>query len=551
MLSEVEPVRIGPTWQRDPTHPSGWYLPKRSLGWQAVYWTAEWLQHEGGKSWRYTPEQTRFLVWWYAVGDDDRFLYRDGVLQRLKGWGKDPFGATLCAFEFVGPCRVDPTGRTVKDPWGNDHPAGVCHPQAVVQTAATTITQTKNTTTLFPAYFTDRMIDEYEINMGMEITYAHHGAQRLESVTSSPRSLEGARATFVLRNETHHWISANKGIEMDAVIDRNLAKAPDGAARALSITNAYEPGEESVAQMARESYEDVLAGKTVDVGVLYDSLEAPPDATLDPTTLPATLTAIRGDATWLDIPRIIQSILDKKNPASRSRRFWLNQIVATEDAWASPLEWDALAEPQTLEDGEIITLGFDGSKSDDNSALMGCRVSDGYTFRLGIWDPEKMTPQHFRDSVDGAVRQAFERYDVVGFFSDVQEWESYITVWNAELGTERGHELCVAASRDNRIGWDMRGRQKEFTLQGCEWVHDEIVEKTFRHDGDRWVRAHVVNARRHPNAWGVTFRKEHRESERKIDALPALILARMARKAYLALPEKKQRRVVHKRPMFV
>jgi hypothetical protein len=40
----------------------------------------------------------------------------------------------------------------------------------------------------------------------------------------------------------------------------------------------------------------------------------------------------------------------------------------------------------------------------------------------------------------------------------------------------------------------------------------------------------------------VSFGKEHRESARKVDALAALILARMARRAYLALPERKQRR---------
>ena len=123
---------------------------------------------------------------------------------------------------------------------------------------------------------------------------------------------------------------------MDRVIARNLGKANDGQARALSITNAYEPGEESVAQVAREAYENIALGKSVDVGFLYDSREAPPDATLDPETLPATIDAIRGDATWLDIPRIVQAIQDKRNPPSRSRRFWLNQIVATEDSWCTP-----------------------------------------------------------------------------------------------------------------------------------------------------------------------------------------------------------------------
>ena len=547
MASEVEPVKIGPTWQRDDSHPSGWFMPKRTLGWHAIQWAAEWLQHESGKSWRYTPEQCRFVCWWYAVDDDNRFVYRDGVLQRLKGWGKDPLGATLCAIEFVGPCRVDPSGLTVLDPWGFEHPAGVAHPQAWVQTAAVSITQTKNTMTLFPAYFTKKAIQEYEIDLGKEIVYAHHGAQRIEAVTSSPRTMEGARSTFVLRNETHHWLSTNEGHEMDAVIDRNLTKSPDGQARALSITNAYEPGEESVAQVAREAWENIEAGRSVDVGFLYDSLEAPPEATLDPAELPTTLEAIRGDAKWLDIPRIIQGVLDKRNPPSRSRRFWLNQIVATEDAWVAPQEWDRLKDATVkVQPKEIVTLGFDGSTTDDHCALIGCRVSDGFVFTLGVWDPEKYGGEAPRAEIDRAVRKCFETYDVVGFFSDLHPWESYVDAWLQDFGPK----LCASASPKHAIAFDMRGRQKEFTMFGAELVNSEITEQGFRWDGDKRLRQHVINARRRPNAWGYSFAKEHRESRRKVDGLAAMILARMARRAYLVLPASRQRRKKTKAVFF-
>jgi hypothetical protein len=542
--SAVEPVRIGPTWKPGPGGPGGaWSLPPRTLGWHASAWAREWLQHEDGRPWRYTPEQLRFLLWWYAVDDAGRFLYRDGVLQRLKGWGKDPFGATLCAIEFVGPCRVDPDGGTVRDPWGNQHPAGVAHPQAWVQTAAVSITQTKNTMTLFPAYFTKAALKEFEVDLGKEIIYAHHGAQRIEAVTSSPRTMEGARSTFVLRNETHHWLSTNEGHEMDRVIARNLAKSKDGQARAMSITNAYEPGEESVAQIAREAWENIEAGRFVDVGFLYDSLEAPPEARLCAEDAPAVIEAVRGDAVWLDTGRLVAEILDPRNSPSQSRRFYYNQIVATEDAWVTPQEWDSLADrSQQVAAGEPVTLGFDGSLTDDHSALMGCRVSDGFVFTLGAWDPERYGGEAPREAIDGAVRDAFRRYDVVGFFSDLHPWESYVDAWDRDLGRERGKDLCAIAGPRHRIAWDMRARQKEFTVEGAERVFNEITEGALTHDGDARVRQHVHNARRRPNAWGVSFGKESRESKRKIDALAALTLARMARRAYLALPERKQRR---------
>lgn len=76
---------MGPTWQRDG---DGWYLPKHTLGWQIAGWCSEWLQNdEGDGPWQFTLEQLRWLLWWYAVDETGRFIYRKGVLQRLKGWG--------------------------------------------------------------------------------------------------------------------------------------------------------------------------------------------------------------------------------------------------------------------------------------------------------------------------------------------------------------------------------------------------------------------------------------------------------------------------------
>jgi hypothetical protein len=81
-----DPVLIGPTWKRGAD--GKFILPAHTLGWTVLGWTAQWLRHDDGTPWRYTPEQARFVLWWYAVDDTGRFVFRDGVLQRLKGWGK-------------------------------------------------------------------------------------------------------------------------------------------------------------------------------------------------------------------------------------------------------------------------------------------------------------------------------------------------------------------------------------------------------------------------------------------------------------------------------
>src|SRR5690348_2730254 len=105
-----------------------------------------------GGPWRFTPEQLRFVLWWYAVDEDGRFVYRTGVLQRMKGWGKDPLLAVISLVELVGPSRpnITPYGLEYHELAGIPakyrlQPKGIAHPQAWVQITAVSQEQTTNT----------------------------------------------------------------------------------------------------------------------------------------------------------------------------------------------------------------------------------------------------------------------------------------------------------------------------------------------------------------------------------------------------------------------
>jgi hypothetical protein len=196
-------IRTGPTGKPDLT-----------LGWEVLQWTADYLLQpdgpEAGEPWRFTPEQARFVLFWYAVSPQGRFVYRSGMFRRMKGHGKDPLAAALCCVEFVGPCRFGgfQRGELFAEP----------HSAAWVQVAAVSKDQTRNTMTLFPGMLSRKAIQEYRIDLGKEIIYAHEGRNRIEAVTSSPRALEGGRATFVIKNESHHWIESNEGLQMSWII---------------------------------------------------------------------------------------------------------------------------------------------------------------------------------------------------------------------------------------------------------------------------------------------------------------------------------------------
>lgn len=546
----IEPVALGPSWRKKAKK---WDLPELSLGYQiAGVWVPSNLQDPDGSPFQLTPEQTRLLVWWYAIDERGRFAYRDGVVQRIKGWGKDPFASVISAVEFVGPCRF---AR-----FSDDEPVAVENPAAWVQVAATSKDQTRNTMTLFPSLFTKKCIEEHQIDIGKEIIYAHKGARRIEAVTSSPRALEGGRPTFTVANETQHWVDSNEGHAMWAVIQRNAMKAPEGTSRVLAITNAFNPSEDSVAQRTREAWEKIQAGEFVDSGIMYDSLEAPPDAPLTAEAAPKVIEAVRGDSWWVDPEAYARFVIDSRTPPSESRRFAYNQITAAEDAWIQPAHLIEFAHHDLeVSRADEWALFFDGSKSDDSTGLMGCRLSDGHLVTLGIWEkPTGARGQTWivdRFDVDQRVREILQREKVAAFWADPSHakddegfgyWDAVIDGWHRDFGD--AFQMWAVQSGPNRhsVMWDMSWPQnhKLFT-QAAEHFVTEIEEQakpdqplTLTHDGHPMLVAHMRNARQFPNKFGRSLMKEHRESKRKIDLAVCAVGARMLRRIILNRPGK-------------
>lgn len=382
--------------------------------------------------------------------------------------------------------------------------------------------QTTNTMSLIPSLISPLMKETYKIIDGAVLIRAMNGKVRLEAVTSSYRALEGKRTTFTLLNETHHWVSGNNGHRMYETIDGNATKKDS---RYLSITNAYLPGEDSVAERQREAYEKIQDGKAVDVGFLYDSLEAHEKTPLTREALMVVIPKIRGDAVWLRPETIIQSIQDTTISASRSRRMWLNQIVAEEDALYTRSDWDENADPElSLAPGDEIVLGFDGGKTDDATALVALRLKDEASFLIGLWEkPDGPAGETWivpRDRVDEMVRSAFDVFSVMGFYADVALWESYISEWSRDFR----EGLAVKSTASDGISYDMRSQQQR-TTRAHERLVQAILDGKVKHTGDRDFRRHVLNVRRRTNAWGLSFGKESKDSPKKIDAYAALMLA--------------------------
>jgi hypothetical protein len=196
---EWEPVRIGPTWQWD----NGWVLPAATLGWDRLAWCGYWLTGRGRRPWRFTPEQARFVLWYDAVDEAGDHLYHSAMLQRLKGWGKDPLAATVSASSL----HAD----IVFDHWDGDVPVGHDEPDAWTQVVAVSQDQTKNTMKLFPGLVSLEAQRYYGIQIGKLNVWSDGDRRQVEAVTSSVMAIEGGRPKQIIRNETQNWDSSNGG----------------------------------------------------------------------------------------------------------------------------------------------------------------------------------------------------------------------------------------------------------------------------------------------------------------------------------------------------
>lgn len=575
-LAPADRLDTLPAWPWDitATDPSSiHYDPSapRTLGWHAIAWAeaADWQGFPGipegwrglvqpngpraRKPFRFTARQRRFLLWFYALdADAQQWVYTKAVRQLAKGSGKSPFAAVWALIEMLAKVRL----ATFRDtaPGGCE---GRDVDMSLVQLAATAESQTKNTMRMVRAFAPkgSHVVNFYHLDPGLTRYYGL-GERTLEVITSSVGAAEGAESSAVVADETEHWVPANKGPTLAATLDDNLAKS---GARSLSTCNAWSPGSECVAETDREAWLLQEEGRLVDEAglVLYDAVMTPPELDwTDPAAVASALETVYEDCVWKypvgrdgdplpgsrpDVAHLIGRIYSPRAKLHDSIRKYGNRPTAAADAWVEPERWQVLVDTdRVVADGEPVALFFDGSKSGDATALVGCCIDDGHVFCVDVWEPQYEPYDEVPVAdVDLVVARAFQRWDVEGFFADVREWESFAKVSWPEAYSDGLKIRAVPGGKEPQwIAWDMRTKTSEFT-HACELALAEIEDEGFTHDGDPRLGRHVLNARARSNRYGVSIGKESPDSSRKIDAAVCMVGARMVRRLVLAAPESK------------
>jgi hypothetical protein len=509
------------------------------LGYQAADWIeARCAIPDGdrvGEPYLLTDEMLRFLLEFFRLNPKTgEFHYvRGGQLIRPQKWGKGPFAAALICAHAAGPVRFshwDEDGEPVGKAWRTPN----------IQVTASSEKQADNVWKALLPMIRLGKLGEVVDDAGPGAKAVGETRIKLPSggeitpTTSSARSRLGAPIVFLLQDEVQSWTT--QALRDTADNQRRNIAGMNG--RWLATGNAWDPTENSVAQWTAENERD---------GVYHDDVTPPDSLSIrNKGERRRALKLVYGDSftgtrdgvkrgvkPWINLDRIDAEIraLLKRDPA-QAERYFLNRKEAKEarafnqSAWAKALKGDYVVPPKAL-----IVIGVDGARFVDSLAIVATEIASGHQFVIGIWERPTNAAEDYEhplDLVDGAMVDAFDRYEV---------WRAYIDPGSATGNIEYLVEKWQGRWGEKRIQpFEMyRPRQTAVAVQNYS---SAITAGAVSHDGDEKFTEHIHNAVRkkvnvrddtNPNVWLHTIAKDRPDSPRKIDAAAAAVISWEAR----------------------
>lgn len=474
-----------------------------------------------GEPYILTDEMWRFLLNFYRINPHVvknehgnwklPFKYTRGAqLTRSQKWGKGPFAGAMMAGEAVGPARFDG--------WdANGQPVGKAWSTPIIQIAASSEDQTDNTWMALIPMITLGDFGAEIPETGMSRIYLPNGGW-IEPVASSARSRLGQRIVFLVQDQTESWTQENGGRSLADVQRRNIAGM---GGRWLSTNNAWDPGENSVAQWTSEE-------EAKDGSVYLDDIE-PPDSfsVRNKSERRKALKIVYGDSWWVDLDRVDAEIVSllRRDPA-QAERWYLNRKRSAESAaWNSEILKDA-TDPDFEEPPKTrIVIGVDGARYADALAVIATDVVDGRQWPIGIWErPEGADEdyEHPLEDVYQAVDEAWKSYRVWRMYVDPQYIEGLCEKWQGQYGHKKVLEWRT--NRPRMISAAVRTYTESISSGEITLSPDDVFQKHLRNATKQKVNVYDEN-----HVQLHTIAKERPDSPRKMDGAMAAVLSWEAR----------------------
>ena len=462
---------------------------------------------------------------------EGRRRFKEVGISMPKGTAKTEKAALIAAVELHPDGPVRTVGWGVRGDPGVPVGGGVNDPY--IPMVAYTEEQTEELAygALYVMISEGPLADDFDI--GLARIMRLQGGGKAEALANAPDSADGMRTTFQHLDETHRFILPRMKAAVQTM-KRNIPKRYAADAWTLETTTAFASGEGSVAEATMDYAKAVASGEIKDSRLFYFHRQAREDFDLakcdlstdaGPEMLRQAITDARGPSSaWADIESIVAQFMDPGADTEYLQRVWLN-LSRKGAGKAFDIEtWKALARDRKPKRGALITIGFDGARYFDSTALIATEIASGWQWPLGIWE----RPEHRADwevpegDVDAVLTQAFETFDVWRMYADPPFWESTLAMWAGRWGLDK-----VWKWPTNR--WSVMG-------PSVRSYANAIAAGQVTHNGDEAFARHIANAVKRPlsirDAEGVPFwviEKERKGSPFKIDAAVAGILSWEAR----------------------
>jgi hypothetical protein len=511
-----------------------------SLGYAVVDWLQEYACHGPGDvqgdplDFSADPEVEDFIIRCYELDPETgRRKKSKAVYSAPKGRAKSETAGLLGVAEALADVRFDgwdadgqPVGRPVRSPF--------------IRCLATEENQAGNTFQNIAYIMAEWGPDTHpDIYGGITGAKQYQSATQLylpdggecRSSSSGAASKDGGKETFLVPDEIHLYVLRELR-DMYATSMRNLGKRFRADPWALLTTTACRLGEQSVWETIEKQWR---RGELGDEWLIHHR-EAKGKIDIDDRE--RTLRQLRSvygaamdpETGWMAPERVYADMLDPTvcPDEQTAVRYFLNRSMAGSDAWIAKNVHERQTKPdEVVEFGESITLGFDGSLNNDTTVLRGCRMSDGFLFKIGAWaKPDGAAGAGWevpRLEVLAAIREAFGRYDVVRGYFDPHEWRSDVEALAEEFDTP-GNERVIPWGTDRYVAMHA----------ALDRLHTGLSTGEVWHDDDKLAAEHYGNAYVQMRGKARLVRKEYPNSPRKIDSVVGDALALEARADALA-----------------
>jgi hypothetical protein len=461
-----------------------------------------------------------------------RRRFRRGCLNLRKGVAKTEFAACIAAAELHPSAPVRCTGwAAFSEPIGG----GVTDPYIPLIAYTEEQSDELAYAALCVALGEGPLRADFDI--GLQRIMRKHGDGRAVSLAAAPDSRDGALTTFELFDESHRLVQPRQKQAVRTML-ANLPKRRRADAWALETTTMFAPGEGSVAEDTYEYAMAVNDGRASDARLFFFHRRASDGYDLtDREQLRAAVEEASGPAkSWSDIDGIVEQWDDPTADTTYLERVWLNRPVqASMKAFDAEL-WKTHAHPHPVPDGEWISLGFDGSRTQDATGLIATHIASGYQWVIGAWERPHNAPPDWgvpEDEVHTAVAEAFKRWKVWRLYADPPYWETEVDKWAGQYGGEKV------------VRWYTRLETK--MAMAIQSYLRAMGNGEIDHDGDAMFARHIGNAcRRKVAVWDdaeskgqlgqqlFVITKERSGSPFKIDLAVAAVLSWEARRDALA-----------------